>query len=131
MKSLAELNALKDEVKDSVFLKNEGNGVRIIVGMATCGIAAGAKPVLAALEEAAKSSKIAGIAVKQAGCIGICQYEPVIEIVEGGKEKVTYVKVDALKAKEIFNSHIINGKIIPEYTIGSVTANNLISEKKT
>jgi len=123
MKSLAELNAVKDEIKDGVLMKNEGDGVRINVGMATCGIAAGAKPVLAALKNEVEIHGFASVTIKQSGCIGICQYEPIIEIIEGGKEKVTYVKMDAQKAKEVFNSHIINGKIIAEYTIGAVTAN--------
>ena len=123
LKSLAELNALKEEVRERISMKNEGDGVRIIVGMATCGIAAGAKPVLLALEQEVEENNFASVTVKQSGCIGICQYEPVVEIIEGGKEKVTYVKMDAEKAKEVFNSHIIGGKIITEYTIGSVTAN--------
>jgi len=123
MKSIAELNVIKDEVKDRVFMRNEGDGVRIIVGMATCGIAAGAKPVLAALEAEVEAAGFASVTVKQAGCIGICQYEPIVEIIEGGKEKVTYVKMDAEKAKEVFNRHILNGEIIKEYTIGAIPAN--------
>jgi len=121
MKSLAELNALKEEIKDRISMKNEGDGIRIIVGMATCGIAAGAAPVLNALSEEVEAQKLASVTVKQAGCIGICQYEPVVEVYEPGREKVTYVKMDAAKAKQVIDEHIINGKIIVEYTIGSVT----------
>lgn len=123
MKSLAELNALKEEVKERISMKNEGDGIRIIVGMATCGIAAGAKPVLLALEKELDAQGLASVTVKQTGCIGLCEYEPMVEIIEGGKEKVTYVKMDAEKAKEIIHSHILNGKIVREYAIGSVTAN--------
>ena len=123
LKSLAELNALKEEMRTKISMKNQGDGIRIIVGMATCGIAAGAKQVLLALEEEVEEQKLTGVAVKQAGCIGICQYEPIVEVIEGGKEKVTYVKMDAKKAKEIICNHIIGGKIVKEYTIGAVTAN--------
>ena len=123
MKSLAELNALKEEIKDRISMKNEGDGIRIIVGMATCGIAAGAKPVLLALEKELDEQGLASVTVKQTGCIGLCEYEPMVEVIEGGKDKVTYVKMDAEKAKEIIHSHILNGKIVKEYAIGSVTAN--------
>ena len=90
--------------------------------MATCGIAAGAKPVLEVLNEEIKSRNLAKIKVSQAGCIGLCQYEPIIEIIEAGKEKVTYVKMNENKAIEIIDSHIINGKIISDYTIGAAGA---------
>jgi len=122
MKSLAELNALKEKIKnDTASNEKKGEGIKIIVGMATCGIAAGAKPVMSALKHEIDVRKVEGIKVAQAGCIGICQYEPVVEVYEPGKEKVTYVKMDAAKAKQVIDEHIINGKIIAEYTIGSVT----------
>ncbi|MCL2775271.1 MAG: (2Fe-2S) ferredoxin domain-containing protein [Oscillospiraceae bacterium] len=125
MKSLAELNALKEKLKSNTAnSKEKGEGTKIIVGMATCGIAAGAKPVMAALKEEINVRHVENVKVAQAGCIGICQYEPVVEVYEPGKEKVTYVKMDAEKAKKVIDEHIINGKIIVEYTIGSVTTTN-------
>jgi len=120
LKSVAELNELKEKAKDKFAVKE--NGMKIIVGMATCGIAAGAKPILEALNEEVKSKKLENVTIAQAGCIGLCQYEPIIEVLEAGKEKVTYVKVDAEKAKEIINCHIIGGRIISDYTIGSASA---------
>lgn len=123
MISLAELNAIKDRMKNKVAIRKEdAEDIRIVVGMATCGIAAGARPVLLALTEEIESRKLEGVRVVQAGCIGICQYEPVVEVFEPGKDKVTYVRMDAKKAKEVIDSHIINGKIIAEYSIGAVTA---------
>lgn len=120
IKSAEELNAFKEKVKDKFAVKE--NGIKIVVGMATCGIAAGAKPVLEILSEEVKSKKLENIAVAQAGCIGLCQYEPIVEVYESGKEKVTYVKVDPEKAAEILNSHIIGGKIVSGYTINSADA---------
>ena len=87
--------------------------------MATCGIAAGARPVLNAFVEGVAKANLDNVTVTQTGCIGICQYEPVVEIFEDGKDKVTYVKMDADKAKKVIEQHIKGGKIVDEYTIGS------------
>ncbi|MBR5121376.1 MAG: (2Fe-2S) ferredoxin domain-containing protein [Oscillospiraceae bacterium] len=120
MKSLAELKAIKDKMKDKVVLREGTNDLRVVVGMATCGIAAGARPVLNAfvkeVNEAGLSDKVT---VSQTGCIGICQFEPVVEIVEAGKEKVTYVKMDENKAKRVVEEHLKGGKVVVEYTIGA------------
>ncbi|MBQ1452827.1 MAG: (2Fe-2S) ferredoxin domain-containing protein, partial [Ruminococcus sp.] len=95
MKSLAELQAIRDRAKANVALRKENpNAARVLVGMATCGIAAGARPVLNAFtEEIAKRGLQEDIVVTQTGCIGICQYEPVVEVEIPGQEKVTYVKM--------------------------------------
>jgi NADP-reducing hydrogenase subunit HndB len=120
MKSLAELSAIRDKMKNQVASRaNDLEGTKIIVGMATCGIAAGARPVLNAFVEAVAESNIENVTVAQTGCIGICQYEPVVEVVEPGKEKVTYVKMTAEKAQRVFAEHIKGGKPVSEYTIGS------------
>ena len=120
MKSLAELRAIKEKMKDTVVIREGGEEIRVVVGMATCGIAAGARPVLNALVEEVEALGIAGKAtVSQTGCIGICQYEPVVEVFEAGKEKVTYVKVDAEKAKKIAKEHLKEGKVVAEYTFAN------------
>ena len=117
MKSLAELRAIKEKMKDKVVIREGGEEIRVVVGMATCDIAAGARPVLNTLVEEVESLGLAGkVTVSQTGCIGICQYEPVVEVFEAGKEKVTYVKVDAEKAKKIAKEHLKEGKVVAEYT---------------
>ncbi len=117
MKSLAELQAIKDKMKNKVILRDGVNEYRIVVGMATCGIAAGARPVLNALVEAVNEGGLADKAtVSQTGCIGLCQFEPIVEVFEPGKEKVTYVKIDADKAKRIVEEHIKGGKVVAEFT---------------
>ena len=119
MKSLAELAAIKAKMQDKVVIREGEGAVRVVVGMATCGIAAGARPVLAAFVEGVASKGLTSkVTVTQTGCIGICQYEPVVEIYEDGKEKVTYVKLDAEKAKKIVEEHLVGGKVVSEYTIG-------------
>ena len=120
MKTLAELQAIRDSMKDNVSLRNGTAGMRVVVGMATCGIAAGARPVLNAfVEEVNKQGLTEKATVTQTGCIGICQYEPVVEIFEAGKDKVTYVKMTAEKARRVVEEHIKGGKIVHEYTIGA------------
>ena len=120
MKSLAELQAIKNKMKDKVVLREGSGDVRVVVGMATCGIAAGARPVLKAFTEGVVENALTDkVTVTQTGCIGICQYEPVVEIFEEGKEKVTYVNLDAAKAKEIVEKHLKGGEVVTEYTIGA------------
>ena len=107
-------------MKSTVAIRRESEaGTRIVVGMATCGIAAGARPVLNAFAEEAAKIEDRSVLVTQTGCIGICQYEPVVEITRPGEEKVTYVKMTAEKAKEVFEKHIKGGTPVAEYTIGA------------
>ena len=121
MKSLEELKALRDKMQGSVTLRNESEAnTRVVVGMATCGIASGARPVLTALSNAVAEKKIEDCAVTQTGCIGLCQYEPIVEVFQPGKEKVTYVKMTPEKAVKVINEHIVNGNPVVEYTVGAV-----------
>ena len=123
MKSLEELMAIKAKMQDKVAIRKGSSDTRIVVGMATCGIAAGARPVLNAFVEAVSEAGLSEtVSVTQTGCIGICQYEPVVEVFEQGGEKVTYVKMTAEKAKEIVEKHIKGGKVVTEYTIGAAKA---------
>ena len=120
MKSLAELQAIKDKMKGKVILREGTGDVRVVVGMATCGIAAGARPVLNTfVEEVNKADLNEKVSVSQTGCIGICQFEPVVEVFEAGKDKVTYVKMTPEKAKRVVEEHLKRGKVISEYTIAA------------
>lgn len=123
MKSIEELMAIKEKMQNKVSLRNSADDdVRVVVGMATCGIAAGARPVLNAFVEGVSEAGLSDrVMVTQTGCIGICQYEPVVEIYEKDKEKVTYVKMNAEKAKEVIERHLKGGEPISEYTIGAAT----------
>lgn len=122
MKSLAELQALRDKMKNTVGVRDaEDDGTRIVVGMATCGIAAGARPVLSTFSEEVAKRGLANVVVTQTGCIGICQYEPVVEVFEPGKEKTTYVHMTPEKAARVMTEHIVNGNPVTEYTIGGAT----------
>ncbi len=120
MKSLEELKAIKAKMQDKVSVRTSSGDIRVVVGMATCGIAAGARPVLNAFVEGIANAGLSDkVQVTQTGCIGICQYEPVVEIFEKDKDKVTYVKMTAEKAAEVIEKHIKGGSIVKEYTIGA------------
>ena len=120
MKSLAELQAIKDKMKNKIVLREGTSDIRVVVGMATCGIAAGARPVLAAfVEEVNNAGLTEKVTVSQTGCVGYCQLEPIVEIHEAGKEKVTYVHMTADKAKKVVEEHLKGGKIVAEYTVSN------------
>lgn len=121
MKSLEELKAIRETMQAQMGLRNEeGNQTRIIVGMATCGIASGARPVLVALSDMVQEKGLSNVMVTQTGCIGLCQYEPIVEILEPGKDKVTYVKMTPEKALEVIDQHVIRGHIVSKYTIAEM-----------
>lgn len=120
MKSLAELEAIRKQMLDKVTLRKEDeNGIRIVVGMATCGIAAGARPVMNEFMEEVAKRGLSNVTVSQTGCIGMCRLEPIVEVFEPGKEKVTYVKMTAEKVAKVVAEHIVNGKPVAEYTVGA------------
>ena len=120
MKSIEELKKIREEMQAKIRLRNEsGENVRIVVGMATCGIAAGARPVLSALVDEVGKRGLDNVTVAQTGCIGVCRLEPIVEVFEPEKEKVTYVKMTEEKARRVIAEHIVNGHIVEEYTIGA------------
>ena len=121
MKSLDELKAIRDRVRSSVDLReNNSDKIRVVVGMATCGIAAGARPVLAAFTDEIAKRGLSNVAVTQTGCIGICQYEPVVEVFDTEGNKTPYVKMTPEKAVKVVTDHLVNGNVVTEYTIGSI-----------
>ncbi len=121
MKSLAELNAIRDKAKAAMNVREDNeDATRVLVGMATCGIAAGAKPVLNALVEEIARRNLQHVTVSQTGCIGMCQYEPIVEVLEPGKDKVTYVKVSPDKVARIVSEHLVNGNPVAEFTVGAI-----------
>jgi len=121
MKSLEELAAIRDKMKKQMDLRDSSeDNIRVVVGMATCGIAAGARPVLNAFMDEVEKRHLQNVTVAQTGCIGMCQYEPIVEILEPGKEKVTYVKMTAEKAARVVTDHLVNGNVVTEYTVGAI-----------
>ena len=120
MKSLAELQEIRNRALNQVNLRKEReDGIRVVVGMATCGIAAGARPVLNAFVQEVEKRNLTDVTVTQTGCIGLCQYEPIVEVIAPGKEKVTYVKMNPEKALEVLEQHLVRGQVVEKYTLNS------------
>ena len=120
MKSLEELRAIKERMQGQIGVRAESsNETRVVVGMATCGIASGARPVLNRLVEEVHNHKVPNVIVSQTGCIGLCQFEPIVEVFVPGQEKVTYVKMSPDKVAKIVADHVVNGQPVSEYTIGA------------
>ena len=118
MKSLDELAKIREKALKKVSTRNSDKKIRIVVGMATCGISAGARPVLNALVEEINKRELVDVEVTQTGCIGICRLEPIFEVYQND-EKVTYVNMTSEKAREVVANHIVNGNIVLKYTIGA------------
>ena len=121
MKTLEELQAIRDRMKAQMASRGaaDGDDIKIVVGMATCGIAAGARTVLNAIIEEVENRKLENVKVTQTGCIGMCKLEPLVDVIVPGKEKVTYVHVTPEKARRIVASHVVNGNIVAEYTMNA------------
>ena len=117
MKSLEELKAIRERMQNQVQMREGGHSLtRVVVGMATCGIASGARPVLTALSDLVQEKGLTNkVTVTQTGCIGLCQYEPIVEVMEPGKEKITYIKMTA----EVVERHLIGGHPVEKYTLNS------------
>ncbi|MBZ4663900.1 (2Fe-2S) ferredoxin domain-containing protein [Caloramator sp. mosi_1] len=117
MKTIQELEEIRKRTLDKVNQRKDRTTTRIVVGMATCGIAAGARPVLLAIMEEVEKLGLTDVVVAQTGCIGLCKMEPIVEVIKPGEEKVTYVKMDAEKARRIVREHIKDGNVVEEYTM--------------
>lgn len=121
MKTLAELQAIREKAREGMGIRDDKNvGTRVVVGMATCGIAAGARPVLNAIVQEVAREKLEDVTVSQTGCIGLCQYEPIVEVFPPDGEKITYVKMTAEKAIRVVHSHLKGGRVVSEYTVGNM-----------
>ncbi len=119
MKSIEELKAIRDKALKDMSIRDNEDKIRVVVGMATCGIAAGAKPVMSAFIDELEKRKINNVTVSMTGCIGVCRLEPVAEVIEANGEKTTYVMLDAEKARRIVAEHLVNKKPVTEFTVGA------------
>ncbi len=122
MKSLAELEAIRNKTLENVNFRKDQNGTRVVVGMATCGIAAGARPVMLSFMDEIKKRGLNDVTVSQTGCIGVCRLEPLVEVFRPNEEKVTYVKMTPELVSRVVSEHIVNGRVVEELTIGYAEA---------
>ena len=121
MKSLAELEAIRQRTLERINLRreDESENIRVVVGMATCGIAAGARPVMMEFMNEINKRSLKEVTVSQTGCIGMCRLEPMVDVIMPGQEKVTYVHMTPEKVGRVVAEHIVNGRPVEEYTIGA------------
>ena len=121
MKTIADIKAIRDQMKSQIIVRDKDttNETRIIVGMATCGISAGARPVFNTLMDEVATRRLKNVKVVRTGCLGMCRLEPIVEVLEPGKEKITYCRVTPAKAKEIVDTHIVGGKVCTQYLISN------------
>ncbi len=122
MKSLADLEAIRARTLENINMRKDEGAARVVIGMATCGIAAGARPVMLAFMDEIKNRNLNHVTVSQTGCIGMCRYEPMVDVILPGQEKVTYVHVNPDMVGRIVTEHIVNGNPVQEYTIGAAEA---------
>jgi NADP-reducing hydrogenase subunit HndB len=122
MKSIADIMAIRDKMQSQIILRDNSEAeheTRIVVGMATCGISAGARPVYNAFVDEVAKRTLKNVKVTRSGCLGMCKLEPIAEVFVPGEDKVTYVHLDAEKAKNIVANHIVNGSVCTEYLISN------------
>lgn len=117
MKTIQELEEIRKKTIDRVNQRKDRTSTRIVVGMATCGIAAGARPVLLAIMDEISSNDVKDVVVAQTGCIGVCRLEPIVEVIRPGEEKVTYVKMTPEKVRRVIKDHVIGGEVVDEYVM--------------
>ncbi|MCK5812044.1 MAG: (2Fe-2S) ferredoxin domain-containing protein [Clostridiales bacterium] len=121
MKSIAELDAIRKKALNNMKVKKENQGYKIVIGMATCGIAAGAKPIMSAFIEQLEKRNIS-VPVSKTGCVGVCRLEPMADIIDDMGNKTTYIMLTPDKVEKIVQNHIINGQVVSEFTINSTQA---------
>jgi len=122
LKSLAELEQIRNKTLEQIKMRTHDYRMRVVVGMATCGIAAGARPVMNAFVEELGKRNLSDVVVTMTGCIGVCRLEPIVEVISADGSKVTYVKMTPEKAVRVVTEHIVNGRVCQDLTIGAAEA---------
>jgi len=117
VKSLDDLKKLREAALEKRKVKTESGQIQVIVGMGTCGIAAGARDTMKAILDEIQAKNLSGIVVTQTGCIGLCEKEPIVQVVVGEQPKVTYGKVSPEVARRIMENHVIGGKVVEDHVI--------------
>ncbi|MAT45138.1 MAG: 2Fe-2S ferredoxin [Anaerolineaceae bacterium] len=115
--SLDDLKKIREEALKKRDVKNTAGQKQVIVGMGTCGIAAGARETMKAILETIENDNLSGIVVTQTGCIGVCEMEPIVQVQIGEGEKITYGKVDKATAQRIIEEHVVNGNVLKDKVI--------------
>ncbi|MBA2133611.1 (2Fe-2S) ferredoxin domain-containing protein [Capillibacterium thermochitinicola] len=118
MTSLAELEKIRDQARRLTELRGEKPQTKVVIGMGTCGIAAGARETMKAILDEINKRNLTGIAVTPTGCLGLCEQEPIVEVEIPDQPRIVYGKISAEKARQIVAKHLVNNNIIDEWVIG-------------
>jgi (2Fe-2S) ferredoxin len=117
MKTLADLRKIREKAQQDMQLRNAGSRIKIVVGMGTSGIAMGAREVMKTFLDEIATRKILDVVVTQTGEKGLSSMEPVVDVIEEGKETITYGNMSPEKAKKVISEHIVNGQPVNDYII--------------
>lgn len=120
MKSIADIQAIREKMQSEIIMRDnkDADGIKVVVGMATCGISAGARDTYNALMDEVLKKNLRNVKISRTGCLGNCDLEPIVEVYVPGQEKVTYCHVDREKAVDIVVKHLVNGTVVTDYTVG-------------
>lgn len=119
MKTIEDLKRLREQLKSQNNVRHEG-GIQIIVGMGTCGIAAGARQVMTAILDEVAKRQLQTVKVSQTGCIGMCEKEVLVDVVRPGEPRITYGRVTPADVPRIIAEHVVNGRIVDELAVGKI-----------
>lgn len=117
VKSLEELKRVREEALAKKQLKATPGNVQVIVAMGTCGIAAGARDTMKSILNFIETENLSGVSVTQTGCMGMCEQEPIVQVIVGDQAKVVYGKVNADVAAQIMKQHVQNGTPVKDYVL--------------
>lgn len=121
MKSIADIKAIKEKMQSEIIMRDnkDSDEIRVVVGMATCGISAGARPVYNTLVDEVLKRNLTNVKISRTGCLGMCKLEPIVEVYAPNQEKVTYCHVTPEKAVNIVVNHLVNGNVCTDYLVGT------------
>ncbi len=117
IKSLDDLKKIREAALEKRKISETSGASQVIIGMGTCGIAAGARDTMKSVLEYIEANNLENVVVTQTGCIGLCEQEPIMQVVLAGQEKVTYGKVNAEVAKQIMKEHVREGRVVSDHVI--------------
>ena len=117
IKSLDDLKKIREAALEKRKISETSGASQVIIGMGTCGIAAGARDTMKTVLEYIEANNLENVVVTQTGCIGLCEQEPIMQVVLAGQEKVTYGKVNAEVAKQIMKEHVREGNVVTKHVI--------------
>jgi NADP-reducing hydrogenase subunit HndB len=123
LKSVEELKKLRAEALKDIMVRTQ-TGTRIIVGMGTCGIAAGAREVMNAILKELEARKIEAH-VETVGCVGMCAKEPLVDIEQAGKSRIRYANIAPENVPRLIEEHLVKGNVIQEWAIGRLDARKI------